>query len=293
MSTTIGNTSGGVNDYSSLDGVNYTGSIAGQTFKTPSAANTLFIFDKIDIRLDVNPDSSPGFGFNASLFEWNGNSRGPILRETTGSYTGGGLPQDITIDFEDIILDPTKTYGFGILATSGNTDNKIQMGSQYPDGGYLMEMNNVWSVSQNADIYFTIYLRTAAAGNRASELVPLYLPTGNYDESTDIGINLSGWFGGIGQFSIPNPAQSGNTYVRYGKYGKLHLGTNGQYEYFIDDEKLYNVNTGQNVFDEFPVTLTYPDGSQATSTYRVNISGYSDPDGNKVRDAGISIFGFP
>jgi hypothetical protein len=191
MSTTIGNTAS--IGYSVLDGVNYQGSIAGQTFKAPSAGDTVFIFDKIDIRLDVDPDSSPGFGFNASLFEWNGNSRGPILRETTGSYTGGGLPQDITIDFGDIILDPTKTYGFGILATSGNTANKIQMGFGYADGGYLMETNNVWSMSQNNQVYFTIYLNTVA-GAMASELAPLHLPIGNYDESTDIGIGLSGSF---------------------------------------------------------------------------------------------------
>jgi VCBS repeat-containing protein len=291
MSSTIGSTSNGAGGFTALAAPNVAPPLGGrgQVFETPN--QTDIIFDKTVVEL--SDSTGAAYNFNASLFEWNGNSPGTILGQIAGSYSGGapGSFEQVTLDFPNVVLQPGRRYGFGLIPVSPSLSQRIQLGSGYASGAYLSFLNNAWTEALNpTDVYFTAYFNSIGASSAAT--APLIVPAGNYDESTDIGINLNGSFGGTGQFSIPNPDQSGNTYVRYGKYGKLNLGVNGQYEYIVDDEKLTSVNTGQNVADEFPITLTYPDGLQANSTYRVQIAGYSDPSqGKDVREASISIFG--
>jgi VCBS repeat-containing protein len=261
---------------------------AGQTFKAPDSSNT--VLDKFEYKLYNGTNATTYTGF---LYEWGGSSVSglALASKSTATTNGSNTSSVVTFDIPDYELNPLKQYifyvygeGIGGVLVSANTD----IYSQGTIWNYDVA-NTTW-VSRNQTAGFAAYFlspqRTGVGG--------LSMPTGNFNEQTNIAINLSGTFGGTGTFDIANPQQSGNNDVKAGKYGSLTVNQNGEFFYSVSFDKVDALNTGDNPVDEFTINLTSPTGAVSSATYRVQIEGYTDPTpgpGPTPKDKSITITG--
>ncbi len=139
----------------------------GQAFEAPN--QTDIIFDKTVVELRAV--NGAAYNFNASLFELNGNSAGAIISQVAGSYSGGapGSFQFVTLDFPDVVLQPGRKYGFGLIPVTPSGTQTIRTGSNYPNGNYLSYINNAWTAEQNpVQLYFTAYFNSISVSSAAT-----------------------------------------------------------------------------------------------------------------------------
>jgi VCBS repeat-containing protein len=209
--------------------------------------------------------------------------------------------QPVTADFQDVGLDPGKTYlvyhlnqSSSVQAFSlGYTDgfNTYSSGQFYWHGPNSLTTTvwNTYGTLATADLVFSFLFGTP----ETSTVAGLNVPTGNVNEGSGISINTSGNYSGNGIFGIENPDQTGNTSLKYGKYGSLTVDAlTGAFNYTPNFNKIKPLKTGETGVDEFTITLTGANNAVTSSTYRVEIIGDTGSDnggGGNVKPENKSI----
>ena len=270
-----------INTYSTWNGTNVFGSwgggateFYGQTFTSPNG-------DALDTaRFYIQALSAGTFDFNytAYIYEFNASTSTPVgsaITSKPGSFTANNTSfTPVDIDFNDVALDPSKTY---LVTLFGPSANGARAGwgwntSNVYAAGKLVFLNNnnpanTWATRDN-DLAFIFNFSPATARF-------LQIPLGYFSETSNSGYGINGNI----TATAGNVSLSNGSDLQTGNYGTFYIQNGSNYfSYTPDQTKITPLKAGETVTDTFNLLLTASNGTTATGTYTVTIEGDgSDP----------------
>lgn len=229
--------------------------------------------------------------YNISLSLWSVNSSGIPSQQIGASFTENVTLNASRTTYSFTGFNPGLTSGstYALLVSNNGANNfkwantNVDLDTE-PVGQNGFNYRTMWIYNPTTGEYqspgqakFNAIIMNVNIGPSKGRYSLGPMPTGNVNEHTGIEISTSGYFNGRGTFTVSDPIQTGNNYVKPGEYGELVLDSQtGYYHYIPDFNKIAELKTGEIAIDEFTINLSATNGTTSSGQYRVELIGYSD-----------------